>query len=113
VRQIGLEGINQAGNEAGKGVTWKLCDRIFRAAHQRVENYARHVREVIEQGPEQHDLCLSEGFDARYQEMIEEIEREWLLDRADLKRFSRLVADWEDLCMTALQVELKKRDRPL
>lgn len=108
MRQMGLEGVIRTANRVEKSGTWKMCDHIFRAAHSRIENYARHVRQVIERGPEQHDLYLSEGFDVRYQEMIEEIQREWILERPDLKLFSRLVADWEDLCMTALRAELKR-----
>lgn len=112
MRQMSLKGLDRPGNEADKGVARKICDRIFGAAHQRVENYARYVRRIVERSGQQRDLYLSDAFNRRQSELIKEINLEWTLDRPDLKRFGRLVADWESLYISELQAELKKRNGP-
>jgi len=103
MKQMDLQGLTRA--DVSKSVTWKICNRIYRAAHHRVANYARSVRDEIKRAGTVAHVSSSTDFVERLDGLTEEINREWLLARPDLQRFSRLVADWEELYMSGLRAE--------
>ena len=101
-------GIDLRNDRKSETCGWKVCHRIFNAGWKRVESYAEYVKRLNDLSPEPREKVVSEVFLDQEREILEEIEREWVLDRPDLARFKGLVADWEDLWMTELRVQVER-----
>lgn len=88
------------------------CERMFRAAMGRVGHLAALVDRVNELSTEPWERFeLSEAFVARDDELISEIDAEWLSESPDLERFKKLVDDWEANCFQELRRKLAEMRR--
>lgn len=85
------------------------CNRIYRAALERVDRIAEHVDEVnaLMSVPFER-MELSGIFSKRQADLMLAMDVEWLSDPPDLKVFCGWVADWEECCMVELRSWMEK-----
>ena len=94
---------------AGGGVTdapvsmYDECERIYRAAFERVCDMAGHVDRANALSPEPSEWEFSEAFWKRHDDMILAVDTEWLQNKPDIDRFKSLVSEWEEFCRQELR----------
>lgn len=81
----------------------ETCERIYKAAFDRVCDMVGHVDHAPALCPEPAQWDFSEVFWARHDDMILSVDTEWLSDHPNIDKFKALVAEWEEFCRQELR----------